>query len=68
MKTIGKPNSEVVVIKAQDGKKFKETDSCSISIPDNTGLSQTANLPAKLKLCVGARVVLSDNTSFSEIK
>ena len=35
-------------------------------IPDNTVLSQTANLAAKLKLCVGARVMLTDNISVSD--
>ena len=63
---IGKLDSEVVVIKAQDGNKDFETNTCSISIPDNIGLSQTANLPAKLKLCVGARVMLTDNISVSD--
>ena len=63
---IGKLDSEVVVIKAQDGNKDIETNTCSISIPDNIGLSQTANLPAKLKLCVGARVMLTDNISVSD--
>ena len=63
---IGKLDSEVVVIKAQDGNKNIETNTCSISIPDNIGLSQTANLPAKLKLCVGARIMLTDNISVSD--
>ena len=43
-----------------------ETNTCSISIPDNIGLSQTANLPAKLKLCVAVRVMLTDNISVSD--
>ena len=43
-----------------------ETNTCAISIPDNIGLSQTANLPAKLKLCVGATVMLTDNISVSD--
>ena len=63
---IGKLDSEVVVIKAQDKNKDIETSTCSISIPDNICLSQTANLPAKLKLCVGARVMLTDNISVSD--
>ena len=29
-------------------------------MPDNIGDSQTANLSAKLKLCFGARVMLTD--------
>ena len=63
---IGKLDSEDVVVKAQDGNKDIETNTCSISIPDNIGLSQTANLPAELKLCVGVRVMLTDNISVSD--
>ena len=66
MKTIGKLDSEVVVIKAQNGNKDIETNTCSIYIPDNICLSQTANLAAKLKLCVGARVILTNNISVSD--
>ena len=36
---IGKLDSEVVVIKAQDGNKEIETNTCSISIPDNMSVS-----------------------------
>ena len=39
---IDKLDSEVVVIKAQDGNKDIETNTCSVSIPDNISLSQTA--------------------------
>ena len=62
---IGKLDSEVVVIKTQDGNKDIETNTCSRSIPDNIDLSQTVNLHAILKLCVGARVMLTDNISVS---
>ena len=63
---IGKLDSEVVVIKTQDGNKGIETNTYSISISDNIGLSQTANLPTELKLCVAARVMLTDNISVSD--
>ena len=46
--------------KTQNGNKDIETSTCSISIPDNIGLTQTVNIPAELKLCVGARVMLTD--------
>ena len=59
---IGKLDSEDVAIKTQDSNKDLEINLCSISIPDIIGISQTANLPAKLKLCVGARVMLTDNS------
>ena len=59
--SICKLDSEIVVFKAQDNKKDTETNTCSIAIPDNIILSQTGNLPAELKLCVGARVMLRDN-------
>ena len=41
---VGKLDSEVVVIKAQDGNKDIDTNTCSISIPDNISLSQTAKI------------------------
>ena len=59
---IGKLDLEVVVIKAQDGNKDIEKIHVLYLY---LGLSQTANLPAKLKLCVGARVMLTDNISVS---
>ena len=40
-----------------------ETNTCSPSLPGNISLFQTANLRAKLELCVGARVMLTDNIS-----
>ena len=46
--------------KAQDSKKDTETNTCSITIPDNS-MSQNSNLPAELKLCAGARVMLTEN-------
>ena len=64
---IRKLDSEVVANKAQDSNKDIETNTCSISIPDNIGLSQTANPHTTLKLCVvGARVMLTDNISVSD--
>ena len=35
-------------------------------MPDNISLSQTASLPAKLKLCIVARAMLTDYISFSD--
>ena len=63
---IGELDSEVVVVKAQDSNKDMETNTCSISLSDNIGPSQTANRPAKLKLGVVARVILTDNVSVSD--
>ena len=60
---ISKLDSEVVLFKAEDSNKDIETNTCSIYIPDYIGLSQTANLPAKLKLCLGARVIVAENIS-----
>ena len=44
----------------------QENEDCITYIPDNIGLSQTANLPVKLKLCVGARVMLTYHSSVSD--
>ena len=65
---IGILDSEVVVIKAQDSNKDIGTSTCSTSIPDKIGLFQTANLPEKLKLCVGARVLLNDDIDKSTVQ
>ena len=59
--SVCKLDSEIVVFKSQDSKKDTEINTCSIAIPDNISLSQTSNLPAELKLCVGTRVMLTDN-------
>ena len=59
---VGKLDSEFAFIKAQDSNKDIKTNICSITRPDNISLSQTSNLLAKLKLCVGARM-LADNIS-----
>ena len=50
---IGKLDSEIVVIKAQDNNRYIETNTCSISIPDNIGLSEAANLPVNYILVQG---------------
>ena len=57
---MGKLDSEVAVIKTQDNNKNIETNTCSLSTSDNIGLSEAVNLPAKLKSCVGARIMLID--------
>ena len=62
---ICKLDSEVITIKAQDSNKDIETSTCSISVLDNIDFSQTANLHAKLKLCIVAKVMLSDDISVS---
>ena len=59
--SVCKLDSEIVVFKSQDSKKDTEINTCFIAIPDNISLSQTSNLPAELKLCVGARVMLTGN-------
>ena len=63
---ISKLDFEVIVIKAQDSNKYIETNTCSISIPEYVGLSQISNLPAKLKLSVGVRVMLTDDLTVTD--
>ena len=64
--SIGQLNSENVVSKAHGINKDVETNTGSLSMPDYIGLGQTANLPGKLKLCVGAIIMLTDKMSFSD--
>ena len=58
---IAKLNAETIVINAEDSKRDSETRTCTVSIPDNCSLTNTANLTGKLKICVGARIMLLDN-------
>ena len=53
-------------MKTQDSNKDIETSTCSAFIPDNIGVSQTADLPTKLKVGVGATVMLTDNINVSD--
>ena len=62
---IGKLDSELVVNKTEDSNKDIE-NACSISVPGNVSLLKTLNLPGKLKLCVCAMVMLSDNIGVSD--
>lgn len=48
--SVSKLGSEVIVIKVQDSNTDTKTNTCSVFIPDNIGLAQTADLPATLKL------------------
>ena len=57
---------EVFDIKAEDSLRDLETGTCSVSIPDTTSLNKTANLPAKLKVCKGARLMITDNINISD--
>ena len=61
-----KPDSEIVIIKAQDSNKDIETTEWLRSTPDHTGFTQTTNLTAKLELCVGLSEMLTDNTNVSD--
>ena len=51
----------MLFLKLKIVKKDPEINTYSIAIPHNISLSQTGNLLAELKLCVGARVMLTDN-------
>ena len=59
-------NSEIFEMKAEDSRRDLETGTCTVSIPDSTSLNDTANLPAKLKVCVGARLMLTYKISISD--
>ena len=63
---IAKLNSEIFTIQAKDSARDLETGTYNVSIPAYTGLNQTGNLPAVLKVCVGARFMLTDNISVTD--
>ena len=61
-------DTDVFVINAEDKENDKdlETGTCLLSTTDNLSLIQTANLPTLLKICIGARVMLTYNIDVSE--
>ena len=59
-------NSEVYSIRAEDSGKDLETGTYRVSIPEHASLNQTGNLPTTLKLCIGARFMLTDNISVAD--
>ena len=61
-----KLNQETYIIQAEDSGKDLETGTCHINVPDYVSLNQTGNLPAKLKVCIGARLMLTDNISVAD--
>jgi len=54
-------NLNIFQIKAKDEARDFQTGSCKITVNENESLSSTGNLPGQLKLCVGARVMLTIN-------
>ena len=52
--------NQILNIKAQSSSKDLGTNTCAISLPDCIDLPQTASVPAKLELCIGVRVMLTD--------
>ena len=63
---IEKLNSKVFVIKSEDSARDFDTGTYSISLPKTASLNQTGNLPSQLKVCVGARLMLTDNVSIAD--
>ena len=63
---IAKLNNETHIIQAEDSGKDLETGTCRINVLDYVSLNQTGNLPAKLKVCVRARLMLTDNISVTD--
>ena len=58
--------SEKIVISAKDSVKDSTTKRCSVVVPDDMPISSTAGLPAKLTVCVGARILLTANLDISD--
>ena len=50
-------------MKAQGSNKSIKTSTDSIYVRHGIGLSQAVSLHTKLRVCVGARVMLTNNTS-----
>ena len=59
-------NSEITTIIADDTRKDVQTGICPISIDKTRSLSDTGNLPGELKVCKGARFMLTINVDVSD--
>ena len=60
-KLVKSSHVELFEIKAKDSSKDIRTGSCKIAVSEHESISSTGNLPARLKICVGARVMLTRN-------
>ena len=59
-------NVEIKEVKAKDSSKDVKTGSCKINVSEDTDISSTGNLPTLLKLCLGAKVMLTHNVDIED--
>ena len=65
-KELDKLSAEKFVIVAKDNTKDVATRRYPVSVPEDKPLHETANLPGKLRLCVGARCMLTKNIDLED--
>ncbi|WAQ96596.1 PIF1-like protein [Mya arenaria] len=58
--------NNTVTINAVDSKRDKYTNTVNVSVPENIGLYNTGNLPKKITLAYGAKVMLTKNVDISD--
>ena len=66
MKRLQDDGKTVFLVRAKDSKTDAYTGGLRITIPENTPLDQTGGLPINLRICVGARVMLTNNVDISD--
>jgi len=59
-------NVQLVEIRAKDSSKDVKTGSCKVTVKEDTAISSTGNLPGRLKICVGAKVMLTLNVDIED--
>ena len=65
-KLVEDDNVNIVEVKAKDSSKDVKTGSCKVTVTEDADMSSTGNLPTRLKICVGAKVMLTHNVDIED--
>lgn len=66
LKQLQEQGNEIYVINAKDSKKDVKTGTYNVNIPANAAISTTASLTKLFKICIGARVMLTNNLDIED--
>lgn len=59
-------NTKIYTINAQDSRRDNDTNNYNLSISNIMPLCNNGNLPPKLNICIGAKIMLTDNINMSD--
>ena len=58
--------NDIIEVKAKDSRRYSQTGTGLVLVNPDILLSSTRNLITKLKLCVGAKVMITDNINVTD--